>query len=268
MKSRLLFLSVFLLGTLSAQPLKPSGNQAFKRGEVLTYRVHYGLMDAGEATVTIAPDSLRFNNHNTFHLVGTGKSRSAFEWFYKVRDRYDSYIDEQTLLPHLFMRRVDEGGFIINQDYTFNQTQNSVNVRRDGSDAARSTSGKRFTIPASTHDILSAFYYARNMNLDGVKMGDVITIQTFFDEEVFPMKIKLIGRETINTRAGKIRCIKIHPLIQQGRVFKEEDDLTLWVSDDLNRIPVRLQAEVLVGSIKMDLKSYSNLANPLALQVK
>jgi hypothetical protein len=268
MKSRLLFLSVFLLGTLSAQPHKPSGNQAFKRGEVLTYRVHYGLMDAGEATVTIAPDSLRFNNHSTFHLVGTGKSRSAFEWFYKVRDRYDSYIDEQTLLPHLFMRRVDEGGFIINQDYKFNQTQNSVNVRRDGSDAGRSTTGKLFTIPASTHDILSAFYFARNMNLEGVKMGDVITIQTFFDEEVFPMKIKLIGRETINTRAGKIRCIKIHPLIQQGRVFKEEDDLTLWVSDDLNRIPVRLQAEVLVGSIKMDLKSYSNLANPLAVQVK
>lgn len=99
-------------------------------------------------------------------------------------------------------------------------------------------------------------------------MGDIITIQTFFDEEIFPMKIKLVGRETLHTRAGRIRCIKIHPLIQQGRVFKEEDDLTLWVSDDLNRIPVRIQAEVLVGSIKMDLKGYSNLANPLALESK
>jgi hypothetical protein len=163
------------------------------------------------------------------------------------------------------MRRVNEGGFIINQDYRFNQTAKSVNVKRDGSDEARSTKGKVFTIPNSTHDILSAFYYARNLNLEGVKMGDIITIQTFFDEELFPMKIKIVGKEVINTRAGKIRCIKIHPLIQQGRVFKEEDDLTLWVSDDKNRIPVRLQAEVLVGSIKMDIKSFSNLANPIAL---
>ena len=268
MKTRLFVISLFFLGSLSAQNSRTHTNRAFKRGEVLSYRVHYGLVDAGEATVAIAQDSLKFNKSSTFHLVGTGKSRSAFEWFYKVRDRYDSYIDEETLLPHLFLRRVDEGGFIINQDYKFNQSQNTVNVKRGGSDEARSTLGKQFTVPTSTHDILSAFYYARNMNLEGVKMGDIITIQTFFDEEVFPMKIKLIGRETLNTRAGKIRCIKIHPLIQQGRVFKEEDDLTLWVSDDLNRIPVRIQAEVLVGSIKMDLKSYANLANPLALESK
>ncbi|MFM2284684.1 MAG: hypothetical protein RLZZ543_181 [Bacteroidota bacterium] len=267
MKSKLIYFSLLFSATLIAQPKSPS-NKAFKRGEVLSYRVHYGLMDAGEATVAIAQDSLAFNNHPTFHLVGTGSSRSAFEWFYKVRDRYDSYIDEQTLLPHLFLRRVDEGGFIINQDYKFNQSQKTVNVKREGSDQNRNTPSKQFSIPTSTHDILSAFYYARNMPLEGVKMGDVITIQTFFDEEIFPMKIKLIGRETLHTRAGKIRCIKIHPLIQQGRVFKEEDDLTLWVSDDLNRIPVRIQAEVLVGSIKMDLKGYSNLANPLALESK
>ena len=88
---------------------------------------------------------------------------------------------------------------------------------------------------------------------------------TFFDEELFPLNLKIIGRETINTRAGKIRCIKLRPVIQEGRVFKDEEDLTMWVSDDLNRIPVRLQAEVVVGSIKMDLKEFANLAHPLAL---
>ena len=266
MKVCMYVLSIFIFGNLSSQPLNP--NKAFKRGEVLTYRVHYGLIDAGEATIAIAKDSIKFNNSPCYHVVGTGNSKNAFDWFFKVRDRYDSYIDEKTLLPKFFMRRVNEGGFIINQDYRFNQTAKSVNVKRTGTDEPRSTPGKVFTIPSATHDILSAFYYARNLNLDGVKIGDIITIQTFFDEELFPLKIKLVGREVISTRAGKIRCIKIHPLIQQGRVFKEEDDLTLWVSDDINRIPVRLQADVVVGSIKMDLKSYSNLANPFALVSK
>lgn len=256
-------LSIFFFGSLHSQ--SHNSNKAFKRGEILSYRVHYGLIDAGEATIVVAKDTVRFNNSSCFHVVGTGNSKNAFDWFFKVRDRYDSYIDEETLLPHFFMRRVNEGGFIINQDYRFNQTAKSVNVKRNGTDEARSTPGKVFTVPNFTHDILSAFYYARNLNLDGAKLGDIITIQTFFDEELFPMKIKIVGKEVISTRAGKIRCIKIHPLIQQGRVFKEEDDLTLWVSDDMNRIPVRLQAEVLVGSIKMDLKSFSNLANPIAL---
>jgi hypothetical protein len=124
---------------------------------------------------------------------------------------------------------------------------------------------KLFDIPLFTHDILSAFYYARNADFGTIEAGKMLAVMTFFDEELFPLNLKIIGRETINTRAGKIRCIKLRPVIQEGRVFKDEEDLTMWVSDDLNRIPVRLQAEVVVGSIKMDLKEFANLAHPLAL---
>ena len=136
-------LSIFIFGNLFSQPHNP--NKAFKRGEVLTYRVHYGLIDAGEATVTIAKDSIKFKNSSCYHVVGTGNSKSAFDWFFKVRDRYDSYIDEQTLLPHFFMRRVNEGGYIINQDYRFNHAAKSVNVKRDGSAEAKSTKGKVYS---------------------------------------------------------------------------------------------------------------------------
>lgn len=240
--------------------------KAFKRGEILNYRVHYGLIDAGEATIIVTKDSLKFNGKPTYHIVGTGSTRSAFDWFFKVRDRYDSWMDEETLLPQLFLRRIDEGGFIINQDYRFIQSSNKVKVKRSGTDKKRSTSGSEFELPDATHDIISAFYYARSLDLTNTKIGDIVTLQTFFDEEIFPMQVKLIGRETIKTRAGKIRCIALRPIIQQGRVFEEEEDLTMWVSDDFNRVPVRLQAEVLVGSIKMDLKSYENLAHPFAIE--
>ena len=97
-------LSIFIFGNLFSQPHNP--NKAFKRGEVLTYRVHYGLIDAGEATVTIAQDSIKFNNSPCYHVVGTGNSKNAFDWFFKVRDRYDSYIDEQTLRRFYYRPRL------------------------------------------------------------------------------------------------------------------------------------------------------------------
>jgi len=260
----LILVLLFCNSGIQAQQL--SSQKAFKRGEQLDYRVHYGLIDAGEATIRVTHDTLKFGSRKTYHVVGTGSTQNAFDWFFKVRDRYDSWMDEETLLPHFFLRRVDEGGFIINQDYRFLHTSNKVNVKRSGTDKKRNTEGADFEIPQATHDIISAFYYARSLDLAGIKPGEVVTVQTFFDEELFPMKVKFVGRETIKTRAGKIRCIKIRPVIQEGRVFKEEEDLTMWVSDDMNRVPVRLQANVLVGSIKMDLKRFSGLAHPLALE--
>jgi hypothetical protein len=264
--NRLLILFCFSAGLLTANnPPTEVKDLAFKRGEVLKYRVHYGLIDAGEAIVEVNEKKETFNNRSVFHVIGHGRSLGAFNFFFKVRDRYDSFIDEETLLPHLFIRRVDEGGFIINQDYTFNHQKNTVKAKRTGTDQGRNIDGKLFEIPPHTQDILSAFYYARSLDLSTYKVGDIISLNTFFDEEIFPLQMKIIGRETVKTKAGKIKCIKVRPIIQQGRVFKNEEDLTLWVSDDKNRIPVMLEAKVLVGSIKMALKEYSGLAHQLAL---
>jgi hypothetical protein len=256
-----------LLVAFSAQAQQPKllPFSAFQRGETLNYRVHYGFIDAGEASVTIAQDAVKFNGKPTYHLVGTGRSASSFDWFFKVRDRYDSFIDEQTMLPQYFLRKVDEGGFIINQEYLFQQHKNSVSVSRDGTDIPRNAKNKVFSIPEFTHDILSAFYFARNADFGTIETGKELQVMTFFDEELFPLRVKIVGYETLKTKAGKIRCIKLRPMIQEGRVFKDEEDLTMWVSDDRNRIPVRIQANVLVGSIKMDLKEYKGLAHPLAL---
>lgn len=262
-----LFVFLALTAVANAQ-LLVMPQQAFKRGEVLKYRIHYGIIDAGEATIEVANDAMEFDGKPSYHFIGTGRSLGTFDWFFKVRDRYDSWVDEKTLLPRVFLRRVDEGGFIINQDYVFNQSKKQVTVKREGSDKPRNTPKKVFSIPDYTHDILSAFYYARNLDLSHIKPGDTITLNTFFDEEIFPLKMKFAGFETIKTKAGRIQCIKIFPVIQQGRVFKSEEDLAIWISNDKNRIPVRLQANILVGSIKMDLKEYKNLANPGELAVQ
>jgi hypothetical protein len=113
--------------------------------------------------------------------------------------------------------------------------------------------------------MLSAFYYARNIDYSNAAVGQVFTITTFVDNEIFPLKIRFVGKEVIDSDIGEIRCLKFHPVIQKGRVFKNEDDLNMYISDDANRIPIRVEAKLLVGSVRMDLKRFENVRNPLSL---
>lgn len=228
-------------------------NKAFKRGEVLSYRMHYGIIDAGVATLTVTDEEKEVAGRKTYHVVGLGSSKGTFDFFFKVRDRYESYIDEKSLVPWIFIRRVSEGGYTINQDYIFNHYSRKVSVG-DGI----------FDILPNMQDMLSAFYYARNLDLKNAKPGDIYELACFMDKEIYPLKIKFIGREDVNIKLGKFKCLKFRPVVQKGRVFKHEEDLNVWLTDDDNHIPVKGQADVLVGSIQLELTSYANLANPVS----
>lgn len=250
--------------TTSASSLTTTTKKAFARGEKVTYRVHYGVIDAGEATIEVKNEVKVVGGRNTYHVVGTGKSLGAFNYFYKVNDRYETFIDEEKLYPWLFIRRVNEGGFIINQDYVFNQNKNLVKYTRTGTDQ-KANGTKVVTTKPGMHDIISATYYARNKDMSKLKVGDKINVTTFFDEEEWPLAFKFLGKETIKTKYGKIACLKFTPMVQKGRVFKEQEEMILWISDDANHLPIRLEAKILVGSVKMDIKEYSGLATPLTI---
>lgn len=227
---------------------------AFKRGEMLSFRLHYGIVDAGVATLAITDEAKEIAGRRTFHVVGLGASKGGFDWFFKVRDRYETYIDEKALVPWIFVRRVNEGSYSLSQDYIFNHYSQKVNVGE----------GKMYDIEPNMQDMLSAFYSARNMDLSGAKPGDEFELKCFMDKEIWPLKIKFIQRETVTTDAGTFRCLKFRPIVQKGRVFKKEEDLNVWISDDKNHIPVKGEANILVGSVKMELTSFSGLANPVA----
>jgi len=229
-------------------------NEAFKPGEKLTFRLHYGLLSAGEGTLEVMRDNSSFGGRPCYHVVGTGQSVGAFSWFFKVRDKYESTIDSEALIPWYFVRRVNEGGYIINQNVTFNHYMDSATSEK-----------KTIYIPPNTQDIVSAFYYARTIDFSNAKEGQIFEIQGYIDDELFPLNIKYVGRETVDSKKGEFRCIKFHPMLLKGRVFKESEDMTVWVSDDKNHIPVRVQTDILIGSIKMDLVDFENLANPPAL---
>ncbi len=243
---------------VNAVELPAKINTAFKEGEILTYRMHYGAINAGVAVLEVKPKVLEVNNRKVYHIVANGYTKGAADWFYKVRDRYETYMDKDAMVPWLFVRRVDEGGFKFSQDYVFNHYTKKVDVG----------GGQKFDIPQGIQDMVSAFYSARSMDLSNAKPGDIFSISSFVDKEIWPLKIKFIGREEIKTDIGTYKCLKFRPVVQKGRVFKKEEDLNVWISDDKNHIPMRVQADIIIGSVKMDITSTQNLANPATSFVK
>jgi hypothetical protein len=239
---------------LPSQELRQTNNIAFRAGESVEYLVHYGMIDAGLATLRVEDSQYKFGDREAYHIVGTGKSLGSFDWFFKVRDHFETYVDKQGLFPHRFIRNCDEGGYKINQDYTFYPEKR----------AYKDMKGEAYMTPEFVQDMLSAYYYARTLDFSNVRVGDTFTIQTLVDDEIYPLKMKFVGKENIKIDVGTYRCLKFAPVVQKGRIFKKEEDLSVWITDDANHLPVLAKAKILVGSIKMEMKSYYGLANPIA----
>jgi hypothetical protein len=243
--------------TSKAEPkanLRKIDHNAFKPGEKMEWAVKYGIVEAGIAKIEIIDEGRKVAGRKVYHIKGVGESRGAFDWFFKVRDRYETYIDADGVFPWMFVRRIDEGGYVSNQDYSFFQSKNQVD----------NGAGKILPTPEYVQDMVSAVYFARTMDLNNLQPGDVIELEAFVDNEVWPAKARYVGKETIKTKAGKIKCLKFNPILQKGRIFKNEADMTVYISDDENKIPVMVEAKIIVGSVKMELTKYDGLANPLA----
>lgn len=237
------------------EPLREVDNTAFKVGEYLKYRIHYGIIDAGVAEISVKSKTSR-KGRSVYHMVGKGRSVGMAEWFFKTRDTYETYMDAEALLPWEFVRDVNEGGYIIKRHLMFDHYNNTAR------DLAQSPV-KTYTIPQNSQDLLSTFYYARCLPTENLKPGQTIPVEMFLDHEPFAFQFKYLGTETIKSEWGRVRCKKFMPVVQSGRVFNDQEGMTLWVTDDKNKIPIRLQAELLVGSIEMDLVDFRNNLHPI-----
>ena len=225
----------------------------FQKGEQLTYLVHYGLINAGESKLTVKEQDTLIDGKSVFHMYGEGKTLSVFEWFYTVRDVYETYLDEKTLAPRKFRRRVNEGRYIIDRDYHFVPEKDKVNTLRKG----------EIKTPKDVQDMLSSFYYLRAFDFTNVKAGQIFKINAFMDYKMFPFCVKYVGKDEVKVGMGKYKCIKFVPVVQEGRVFKNEDDLEIWVTDDAAKVPILVKANLFVGSAKAELVNYKNVKTEL-----
>lgn len=262
-------LSIFLSGVLAfSNPTKADSaitirtavlpkvsHSAFSKGEKLSYELSYGWIDAGEAVIEISNQSHYIDDREVLHVIGTGTSKGAFDWFFKVRDRYETYLDAEGVFPWRFVRNIHEGGFELKQDYQFNPIEGKVVTDKD----------QEFEVPFGVQDMISSFYRARANDYSKVKPGDIFEFKAFVDNEVWPLKIKYLRDEEIEVEDITYDCMVFVPVVQSGRIFKNEEDMKVWITKDKNKIPVFASAEVLVGSIDMKLKSYEGLSNPVAI---
>lgn len=269
---RILIILSFCFLTLSSfSQLRKINNTAFQRGEVLTYRAYYdailtGKVTAGEATLEITNENRQIAGRNTFRIVGTGASKGAFNLFFKVYDRYETIIDEDAIIPWIFIRRVNEGGFKIDQDVVFNQFKNIATSNNVTS--KKTTKNVTTKVKPNIQDIISLFYYARTFDVSNIKIGDEFSIDFFIDDSVYVTKLKFLGKETVKTSLGKFNCLKFKPLVLVGNFFKEPYPMTLYITDDKNHIPVLAESAVIVGKVKLELIKYSGLKNPMTSKVQ
>lgn len=255
---KILILTVFLVMV----SFKPQKERAFDVGEWFKFRMHYGIVNAGYATLEVK-EAVK-NNKKVYHAVGKGWTTGMTKFFFKVDDTYESYFDKETGNPYQYVRKIDEGGYTKNQEGFFDNSKHTVLVKD-----YKNKNEKTIIIPANTQDILSTFYYLRNHpTIDQLKVGESISIDMFFDDETTKFKLKYIGKEDIKTKFGTIPCMVFRPYVQAGRVFKEQESLTVWISDDDNKMPIRIKASLAVGSLKADLDGFKGLKYPFTVKVK
>ena len=255
MRYFILIISLFLFNHTNSQ-----NKMAFKSGEWFKYKLSYsGWLKAGEATVNLIDDP---NNNEFFYAKIKGKSTGAVNLFFKVNDIYESYFYKNKIIPNKFIRNINEGGYTKNIEILFNQKTKTATVNN-----LKNNKSKDFLFKENSQDMVSVFYYLRNFfRIDQLDEKSEISINMFFDSENYKLKIKYLSTEILNTNFGKILCHKIQPYVQSGRVFKKDESLTMWITADKNRIPIKIKADVLVGSIRIDLESFSNLNNPFEIK--
>lgn len=255
----LLWLACIVPSNTMAKDFCGIKNTSFKTGEKLRYKVFYNLsaawIGAGEATFTTKIATMQ--GRPAYHITGYGATYPSYDWIFKVRDTYQTYIDTATMSPLRFKRDVNEGGYSFTNDVTFYQDIKKVVSK-----------GKTFEVPICVQDVLSSVYYARNIDYSKYKVGDKIPFSLFLDDEIFEIYIRYLGKEQVTTRYGKFNTIKIAPLLIEGTLFKGGEKMVVYVSDDQNKIPVRIDSPIIVGSVKVDLMAFENLRHPLTSLVK
>ena len=247
------FLFLFFTLILSSVSLNA---QNFKTGEFLKYRLHYTGLNAGFATLEVK-DAI-YNGQNHYKIIGEGRSSGAVRAFYKVDDLYETYINKSSLKPSKFVRNISEGGYTRNQIYYFDHNKKQVKV-----DDLKNKKVFYDSVSTDVQDLLSAFYSMRNVDYKTLKTGDYINENIFLGDETYKFRLKVLGREVKKTKFGKVNTIKIRPYVQSGRIFKESESVTMWVTDDENLIPVHIKASLMVGSLNAELYEYKNTKYPI-----
>ncbi len=234
-------------------------NTSFNAGEQVAFNVYYSVANvyvlAGSGSFTTTME--RLNGRPVYHIVAEGRTLPSYEWAYKARDMYETYMDAETMQPLKFVRNINEGGY---------KKYENVNFNKSASTAI--TNSGVYKVPPCVHDVVSAVFYARNINYNKLRVNDRVPINLFLDNEIHNIYVRYLGKEVISTKYGKFRTIKFKPLTLRGSIFEGGEKMTIWVTDDANKMPVRVESPIIVGKVKIDMMGFQNLKSPMTALIR
>ena len=250
-------LSVLSTGFVALNGYRRVVNNSFGPGEHLEFRVHYGFLNAAEAIVDVSPTLYKVNERPCYRVNVDAHTVGAFDLVTRIRDTWRSYIDTSAILPQKFYTNLQENKYRKEENITFNHEANTVkSEERTGKDV--------FKVPDNVHDLISGYYFLRTIDFSHVSNGQVIEVPAFYDDTIYHMKVRYRGKDVVKTKNGQIRVIKLNPVLPPGNaLFKEEESIRIFVSDDVNKVPVKVEVDFWVGAMVMDLKQNSGLKQPL-----
>lgn len=240
----------------ASEQLRTAPNNAFQVGERLTFDISYGFVTAGQAVMAI-PAYKFVNGRKVYETDVTASSSSSFDWVFKVRDRYSTFIDVDGIFPWRFEQQVREGKYSRDFNAFFDPEEQT----------AETSDGKKYKTPAYVHDIVSAFYYVRTLDLTRAHKGDKIQLQNFYNDKTHPLTIAVLGHQKVEVPAGTFNCVVVEPMVVEGGLFKNEGSIRIWLTDDNNHMPVKMSSQILIGSIDAALTKYEGVRNQLLAKV-
>jgi hypothetical protein len=269
LKNLVIVLTLILLGTTASNSQCFKYNTAFQAGERLTYNVIYnwGFIWIGAGDVVFTVKETNFRGRPVYFLDAHGSSYSSYDWFFKVRDSFQSFLDKETLQPLWHLRNTSEGNFNTYEEYHFDYDKNLIYSATQNT--KKPYKKDTLKIEHCTFDLVSMAYFARNFDFTGLTAGQKIAVTLLLDKEIYHLYIRFLGKEMLKIKDGsKYNTIKFSIQLVEGTVFKAGEDLIVWVTDDKNHIPVMVEAKIIVGSVKALLHSSENVRNKSTAKVK
>jgi Protein of unknown function (DUF3108) len=267
-KNLFIFLVLFCISLETYSQEIVSQYPVFKSGAKITYNAVYnwGFIWLKAGIVEFSVNETSYFNEPSYHLIAAGVTLPSYDWLFKVRDYYQSYTQRENLSPLFFSRNTYEGGYQVNNRFEFNYTDSTIYTKTKNTN--KPYSEDTLTIKKKTYDVLSAVYLIRNIDFTQYSINDTIPVSVIIDNEIFDLYIRYLGKEIIKTHdKRKFNTLKFSALLVEGTIFKGGEDLFVWVTDDLNRIPILVEAKILIGSIKATLKKTENLKFPLSSEI-
>ena len=243
----------FIAFLLSPAFLFSQNELPYNIGEYSAFDISFGGITVGSAEMEVVEHTL-IDDISTFHIVGKGRTALFFDWFFKVRDVYETYLDSAKILPIKFIRNIPEGGYEKQQLYNFNHLDSLV-----------LTADTAYRIPYNSQDMLSALFYARTFNKESLKETNSFFVPIFMDEENYFLQIGYLGNDIAETKWGMINCMVFKPKMQEGRVFEDGEQMKIWITDDANHLLMKVETKIWAGTIKANLVDYKELKYPLSI---